>query len=78
MSEVFDATGMRQKDYRDVLKVLEKRIAIGVTLCLQGGQTMRDRAGRCVQCNPAAIAFERRFDQEAYVYIAGCNSQEDC
>ena len=71
ISEVYDATGMRRKHYYSDMKLLEMRVAIGVTPCTNKGHTMRNRNGRCVQCNPASFAFERRYEQEAFVYIAG-------
>jgi hypothetical protein len=71
MSEVYDATGMRRKHYYSDMKLLEMRVAIGVTPCTNRGHTMRNRNGRCVQCNPASFAFEKRFEQNAFVYIGG-------
>src|ERR1700691_4164143 len=76
VNEVCDATGMRTKSYRSLMKMLEKTIAIGVTPCMQGGHTMRNRSGHCVQCNPASFAFQGRFEREAYIYVAGSIQKE--
>jgi len=71
ISEVYDATGMRRKHYYSDMKLLEMRVAIGVTPCTNKGHTMRNRNGRCVQCNPSSFAFEKRFEERAFVYVAG-------
>jgi hypothetical protein len=71
LSDVFDAAGLRTKDYKEAMKLLGMSIAIGVSPCGVRGHTMRTRAGHCVQCNPAAITFLKRYEQTAYVYIAG-------
>lgn len=67
---VFDATGLTQSEYRAVMRELGLSIASGVTPCAAHGHTLRTRAGHCVQCNTARIAFMRRHDEPAYVYVA--------
>jgi hypothetical protein len=67
---VFDASGMTQPQYRAAMKELGLPIAYGVTPCAAMGHTLRTRAGHCVQCNTARIAFMRRNDDAAYVYVA--------
>lgn len=76
LSEVLDASGMRTKKYKALMTLLDKRIAIGVTPCGSGGHTMRDSAGRCVECNPASFAFHNRYRQNAYVYVAGSKQKQ--
>lgn len=71
LDKVFDATGYSQGEYRLIMKDLGKQIAFNVTPCQQFGHTLRTRAGHCIQCNTAAIAFIKRNDSEGIVYIAG-------
>jgi hypothetical protein len=39
--------------------------------CRKRGHRIRTRAGHCAQCNPANIAYQRRWRAPAYVYVAG-------
>ena len=71
LSAVFDATGLGRSDCRSAMKELDKEVAIGVTPCGRRGHTLRTRSGHCLQCNPAAIAFQRRHSQYGYVYVVG-------
>ena len=71
---VFDATGLSKSEYREEMKQLGKLVAIGVTPCQKAGHTIRSRSGHCVECNPAAIAFQNRHTINAYVYVAGSKS----
>ena len=73
ISDVFDATGLRKKDYRQAMKKLGKNFAIGVTPCKKKQHTLRTRAGHCAQCNAARIAFQKRHSETLYVYVAGSN-----
>ena len=70
LSMVFDATGMKQAEYRKVMSALGLPIAYGVGPCAAAGHTLRTRAGHCAQCNTAVIAFMRRNDETAHVYVA--------
>jgi hypothetical protein len=71
LSTVFDATGMRKTDYQDAMEELGKSFAYGVTPCRRSMHTLRTRAGHCIQCDPAKIAFMLRYDSSGLVYIAG-------
>lgn len=71
VGSVFDATGLGKIEYRKIMKSLEKTVAIGVTACRKGGHTLRSRSGHCIQCNPAALAFQSRYTKSGFVYIAG-------
>lgn len=74
ISRVFDATGLRTKDWKQRMKDLGKMIAVGTSPCDGGGHTMRTKYGHCAICNPAALAFLRRYSETAYVYVAGSKS----
>lgn len=75
LSLVFDAEGMCKTEYREVMKSLDKHIAYNTTPCKKAGHTMRTRAGHCIQCNTARIAFQKRHSEQAFVYVAGSLSR---
>ncbi len=72
LSRVFDATGVGPKKghYRPVMSDLQLWVAYNVTPCKENAHTLRDRAGNCVQCNPACLGFMRRYDEPGDVYVA--------
>jgi hypothetical protein len=70
LSKIFDASSMARREYGTVMGDLGKVVAIGVNPCEAHGHTMRTRHGHCIQCNPAALAFLRRFDEYGRVYVA--------
>lgn len=51
-SAVFDATDMRPKDFKPLMKALGKTIAIGVRPCKAAGHRIRDRHNHCLPCQP--------------------------
>lgn len=71
LSSVFDASGLSKKEYIELMRDLEKDIAFGVSPCRKAGHTLKTRAGHCIQCDPARIAFQRRHSQSGWIYIAG-------
>jgi hypothetical protein len=71
LGAVFDATGLGPKAYGAEMKALGKAVAFGVTPCKKGGHSLRSRSGSCIVCEPAFIAFQSRYEEFAYVYIAG-------
>jgi hypothetical protein len=70
IEDTFDATGLRHKEYKVQMKQLDKRIAYGVTPCEFASHTLRSASGICVQCNPATLAYQKRFLQRGDVYVA--------
>lgn len=68
-SEVFNAAGMRRNEYHSRMKDGGFTIAFNVTVCIRG-HALRNRHGKCVQCNPAVLAFQRRHHLEQFVYLA--------
>ena len=70
-SELFDASGMRTRDYTSFMKGTRLHFAFGVTPCKEGGHTIRTKNGHCVQCEPDKISYLRRHHLVADVYIAG-------
>lgn len=71
LSDVFDATGLSKKEYRPMMKTLNKLFAIGVTPCKAAGHTLRTRAGHCLQCKPETITFIKRHYSGSIVYACG-------
>ena len=71
---LFDAKGLKRKEYQEAMKEEGKLFAYGVTPCGKGNHTLRSRNGDCIQCDTAKIAYTLRHYKSAYVYIAGSNS----
>jgi hypothetical protein len=67
---VFDATGLRRKEWQSQMEQLGLRFAHGVGPCAKGNHTLRTLGGNCMQCDPATIAFANRHYDEGFVYIA--------
>lgn len=70
LSQVFDARTRPTSHCKDAMAELGAIVAVNTTACQQGGHRMRTRAGHCIVCNPAKIAFIRRHDAPGFVYIA--------
>jgi len=66
---VFDATGLKRKEWQSQMEQLGLRFAFGVGKCKRG-HTLRSRAGNCIQCETANIAFTNRHYDDGFVYIA--------
>lgn len=71
LSSMFDATGMRTSDYQRAMKEEGKSFAYGVTPCNKALHRLRTRAGHCIQCDHAKIAYMLRHDAKSTIYIAG-------
>jgi hypothetical protein len=71
LSSVFDASGMTKPNYQRAMKEAGKSFAYGVSRCLNGHQSIRTRAGHCIQCDHARIAYMLRHDAQLTIYIAG-------
>ena len=69
-NDVFDATGMRAKDWKSKLTEFDKKFAIGVTACEKAGHSMRNRSGNCVECSPAILKFMSTYKTDGDVYVA--------
>jgi hypothetical protein len=70
MNDVFDATGLAKKEYRPIMKSLDKLVAVGVTPCKKAGHTLRTRSGHCLACGPQAITQLRRYYEDSNIYVA--------
>lgn len=74
LSQVFDATGLRHKQYKTIMHQLGMIVAFGVTPCKKAGHTLRDKNGHCIQCGTHNLSFIRRFDKAGTVYVATSNN----
>ena len=70
LSQVYDATGLPAKKWKQNMRELDMLVAIGVSPCEKSGHRVRTRAGHCAQCNTHALAFLKRFEEENYIYLA--------
>lgn len=68
LTATFDASGMRAAAWKQAMRDQGKLIAYGVS-CLRG-HSLKTRAGNCVRCNTANIAYALRPSKPGYVYIA--------
>lgn len=71
LSSVFDAAGMPKREYGKIMRELGLSVAIGVTPCGKANHSLRNRSGHCVQCNTSYLAYQSRFSEHGFVYVAG-------
>ena len=64
---VFDAAGIRRKDFMLEMAATDKWIAIGTNPCTKAGHTMKTRSGHCPQCDTKQLGFLTRFDEDGEV-----------
>ena len=76
LADVFDATGMKRAEYSAIMEENGYRIAYGVTPCNNGGHTLRTRSGNCVQCNPANLTFQDRYESSGWIYVARSKAKD--
>jgi hypothetical protein len=75
LSQVFDATGMKKEEYKEIMKELGMTIAIGLNPCKsREGHTLKDKYGHCVQCETNNFAFQKRFNESGFIYVARSES----
>ena len=74
--DVYNARGMSQSRWRDLLKIEGKSIAFG-NPCTSGKHRLKWPSGHCAQCNPNHMGkgFSDRFSETKRIYIAGSLSQ---
>ena len=70
LSRVFNASGMPKPSYQQAMSDLGMIVAYGVSPCKKAGHTLRTKAGHCIQCNTAVLAFVMRYDDRGEVYVA--------
>jgi hypothetical protein len=73
VDDVLDVRGpFSQIGRKRALEHYKKSIGLTDVRCSRGHR-LRTRAGHCVQCNPATLAYEKRHRQTAFVYV--CQSE---
>lgn len=71
ISFIYDATWVRPKDFKIIMKDLWKKVAIWVNPCWKCSYSIKDRHNHCLFCHPENLSFSTRNDTYAYVYVAG-------
>lgn len=69
LSRVLDATGMPRSLYQRRMADGGYVVAMGVTPCKRG-HSLRKKSGHCVQCSPANLGYEARYNDPGEVYVA--------
>lgn len=70
-AQVFDASKSASKAVRDVeMEALDLYFYFGGSPCQKGGHSLRTKAGHCIQCDHAKIAYQLRSSAAGYVYLA--------
>ena len=75
MHQVFDATGLSQIKYGELMKNGGFVVAVGVTRCKKGNHSLRSKAGHCVICKPASLAFQKRYETPGDLYVLYSSSK---
>jgi len=74
LSEVFDGRGMSTTNWK--YRAKEGRYDFVLAgRCTKGGHRLKTRAGHCIQCRTSSIAFVRRENAIANVYLAAANNR---
>jgi hypothetical protein len=73
--QVFDATGLSQPEYKELMKEGSFVIATGVSKCKKGGHSLKTRSGHCVVCDPAKLTFQKRHETPGYLYVLYSSSK---
>jgi len=68
--DVFDGRRHSQAGARAAAKAAGKILVLG-SPCQAYGHRLRTRPGHCAQCDPKKIAYQQRYVEPGYIYIAG-------
>jgi hypothetical protein len=69
-SMIFDASGLSASERKEAMELLDKAFYFGGAKCAKGGHTLRTKAGHCIQCSTAKIAYQLRSRAAGYIYLA--------
>lgn len=77
-SDVFDATGLKRRDYLPLAREAGARFVINASPCRAHGHTLRGAGagGHCCLCRPLSQVYRRRYSSPGYVYLA-CSSNRE-
>jgi len=67
--DVYDGRNETRAYYRINAKQMGKTVILG-SPCNAAGHRLKTRAGHCVQCDPAKLAYEKRYHNSGFVYLA--------
>jgi hypothetical protein len=67
---LFDASGIRPVDFKEIMKSDEKWAAYGVRPCRPAGHILRNRHNTCLMCNTQRVAHMLRTKKAGYLYVA--------
>jgi len=74
VSHVYDARGRAATAWGDDAK--REGFMFGLSEPCYQGHRLRSRAGHCIQCDTARIAYARRYADPGYVYIAASKAEK--
>lgn len=74
VSHVYDARGRAATAWGEDAK--REGLIFGLAEPCYRGHRLRERAGHCIECNTARIAYARRFAESGYVYIAASKAEK--
>jgi hypothetical protein len=72
--DIFDGRGMSNPTWKDLAKRGEFDFVLAGK-CTNGGHRLKTRAGHCIQCRTSCIAFVRRENATANVYLAAAKNR---
>ena len=67
---LFDASGIRPIDFKEIMEAEEKWAAYGVTPCKREGHILRNRTNTCLMCDTSQVGYMLRSKKAGYLYVA--------
>ncbi|WP_026953962.1 GIY-YIG nuclease family protein [Algoriphagus vanfongensis] len=67
----YNASGKKISEIFGEMHYVDAIFAYNTTPCKKGNHTIRDRNNHCLICRTANIAFQKRYHESGYLYIAG-------
>ena len=69
-SQVFNAFGLRARDWKERVSNSRYLVAINVTPCQAHNHKLRDASGHCIICNPRKLEHRKQYKEAGKIYIA--------
>jgi hypothetical protein len=70
VTDVFDATGMKKKEWRDAIEDTDYILVMNAGFCNKEYHNLKTRAGHCAICNPRNVRLQQRYYDSGYIYVA--------
>ncbi len=70
VSDIFDATGMKKKEWREAIEGTDYKLVMNAGLCNKEYHNLKTRAGHCAICNPRNLRLQERYYESGYIYLA--------